>query len=94
MPCADDAWKQLISPWARSFTKPTVSTSKTAELSVSRPERVHVSDAVRNVQTWVPSSEYAEAEPNPLAEASESLLSKMTSTYLNKVQGLGLRLCA
>ena len=45
------------------------------------PERVHVSDAVRNVQTWVPSSEYAEAEPNPLAAAATTLLGKLNNQH-------------
>jgi len=45
------------------------------------PSRVHIFDAVRGVEAWVPPAEYAEAEPNPLAEASAALLSKMNTQH-------------
>jgi len=45
------------------------------------PSRVHVFDAVRGVEAWVPPAEYADAEPNPLAEASATLLSKMNTQH-------------
>jgi hypothetical protein len=56
----------------------TVAAYKWVRLS---PSRVHVFDAVRNVEAWVPPAEYAEAEPNPLASASTNLLSKMNTQH-------------
>ena len=45
------------------------------------PSRVHVFDAVREVEAWVPPAEYADAEPNPLADAATVLLSKMNTQF-------------
>lgn len=45
------------------------------------PSRVHLNDAVRMAEAWVPTAEYAEAEPNPLADASATLLSKMNTQH-------------
>jgi len=45
------------------------------------PSRVHIFDAVRGAEAWVPPAEYAEAEPNPLASASATLLSKMNTQH-------------
>jgi len=45
------------------------------------PSRVHVFDAVRSAEAWVPPAEYAEAEPNPLAPAAATLLSKMNTQH-------------
>jgi hypothetical protein len=40
-------------------------------------ERLHLQDAVRNAEAWVPLSEYTTAEPNPLAPTANSLLAKI-----------------
>ena len=45
------------------------------------PTRVHLNDAVRGAEAWVPPAEYADAEPNPLADASPTLLSKMNTQH-------------
>jgi len=45
------------------------------------PERVHVFDAVREVEAWVASSEYSEAEPNPLAPVASTLLTKLNTQH-------------
>ena len=45
------------------------------------PERVHVYDAVRSVESWIAPSEYAEAEANPLAPAARVLLEKLNTQH-------------
>lgn len=45
------------------------------------PSRVHVYDAVRSVEAWVPPAEYSDAEPNPLAEAATSLLKNINTKH-------------
>jgi len=45
------------------------------------PQRVHLNDAVRGVEAWVPLSEYSVAEANPLAPAAASLLSKINGQH-------------
>jgi len=45
------------------------------------PERVHLKDAVRGVEAWVPVAEYTTAEANPLAPAVTSLLSKINGLH-------------
>ena len=45
------------------------------------PERVHVFDALRGIETWVAQSDYAEAEPNPLAGAAATLLAKLNTQH-------------
>jgi hypothetical protein len=62
-------------------------TGETAEALAARqwvrvvPERVHVFDAVRNVEAWVAASDYADAQPNPLARAATTLLSKINDQH-------------
>ena len=46
-----------------------------------RAERVHLRDAVREAEGWVPASEYETAEPNPLATAAASLLAKINEQH-------------
>lgn len=45
------------------------------------PERVHIFDSVRNVETWIALSEYVEAEANPLAPAAAMLLNKLNTQH-------------
>jgi hypothetical protein len=45
------------------------------------PERVHIFDAVRSVESWIAVSEYTEAEANPLAPAARTLLNKLNSQH-------------
>ena len=45
------------------------------------PSRVHMFDAVREVEAWVAPADYSAAEPNPLAEASTTLLHKMNTQH-------------
>mmetsp|Transcript_38847 Transcript_38847/g.94330 ORF Transcript_38847/g.94330 Transcript_38847/m.94330 type:complete len:145 (-) Transcript_38847:582-1016(-) len=50
------------------------------------PSRVHVSDAVRRVEAWVPPAEYAEAASNPLAPAAATLLHKMNGAHAESLK--------
>jgi len=43
------------------------------------PQRVHLVDSIRGAESWIATSEYAEAEPNALAECTTALLSKLNS---------------
>jgi len=55
------------------------------------PERVHLADAVRGTEAWVVPSEYAVAEPNPLASSAASLLTKINGLHkpsLNRFAGV------
>jgi len=45
------------------------------------PSRVHLFDAVRGIEAWVPPADYADSKPNPLAEASTTLLSKINTQH-------------
>jgi len=45
------------------------------------PTHVHLSDAVRGREAWVPASEYMEATGNPLAHVAEALLKKMNGAH-------------
>lgn len=45
------------------------------------PSRVHVYDAVRELEAWVAPADYSAAEPNPLADASTTLLHKMNTQH-------------
>jgi len=45
------------------------------------PRRVHINDAVRGVEAWVPVAEYRDASPNPLAESSPTILKKMNKDH-------------
>lgn len=45
------------------------------------PARVHLADGVRGVEAWLPASEYAEAEANPLAAATTTLLAKINGQH-------------
>ena len=45
------------------------------------PARVHLADGVRGVEAWLPASEYAEAEANPLAAATTTLLGKINGQH-------------
>jgi len=45
------------------------------------PARVHLFDAVRDVEAWVPPAEYAGAEANPLSSAFGSLLQKINGQH-------------
>lgn len=46
------------------------------------PTSVHLQDAVRASEAWVPASEYLSAEPNPLAPSATSLLAKINSLHM------------
>jgi len=65
------------------LAKLSAATGKSTEEVAARPwrklvpQRVHMSDAVRAVEAWVPASEYEEAAANPLAPAAAQLLTKI-----------------
>ena len=46
------------------------------------PQRVHLQDAVRGSEAWVPVSEYTSADPNPLAPSAATLLHKINTQHL------------
>jgi len=50
------------------------------------PNRVHLTDAVRQVEAWVAASEYAEAAANPLAPAATKLLAKMNGAHAESLK--------
>ncbi len=46
------------------------------------PQRIHLQDAVRGSEAWVPVSEYSSAEPNPLAPSATMLLEKINTQHM------------
>jgi len=45
-------------------------------------ESVHLQDAVRGSEAWVPASEYSSADPNPLAPSAAALLTKINTMHM------------
>jgi len=45
------------------------------------PERVHIFDAVRSAEAWVAPTDYAEAEPNLLAQTAPTLIAKLNTQH-------------
>lgn len=67
----------------RARLRSGVSAEEIAKRSWRRlvPERVHLKDAVRGVEAWLPVVEYTTAEANPLAPVVTSLLSKINGLH-------------
>jgi len=74
------------------LAKLSAATGKSAEEVAAQPwrrlvpSRVHMSDAVRSVEAWVPASEYAEAAANPLAPATATLLTKINGLHSDSLK--------
>jgi len=50
------------------------------------PDSVHLHDAVRGSEAWVPVGEYSSAEPNPLAPSAADLLTKINKQHMPSLQ--------
>lgn len=72
---------------ATQLAKLSTVTGKSTEEIAARawrrltPNHIHLNDQVRDIEAWVPSSEYSDATVNPLALATTRLLAKINGGH-------------